>query len=279
MSENIVQWGIKKLAFAVRNDDGSYGTPVMHPGAITLNVSASNNADNILSADDGPYYNGNGASSKTGELTVAKFRDWFLTNILGHIVEDGGIGEGDGVASKFAMLYEVNSDQGGSRYVWYECTAGPISQNHATTTADGTITYATETSTITSSLTELPGDIKRRIWKCPKGSEFYDSFFDAVHIPGQTAGTAPKLSALSIGALTLTPAFDADTTTYTATTTNASDAVSFTAPLGVTVAATANGTAIANGDSVTWSTGDNTVTISLTGATATTTYTVTVTKE
>jgi len=281
MSESKAQWGIEKLAFAVRNEDGSYGAPVMHPGAISLNVSASNNSDNILSADNGPYYNGNGSSSKTGELTVAKFRDWFLTNILGQVTEDGGIGEGDGVANEFAMLYEVSDDQGGFRAVWYDCSAGPISQNHATTTADGTITYATETSTITSSLVDLPGNIKRRMWKCPKGSEFFDTFFDAVHIPGQSASTAPKLSGLTIGSLTLSPAFDADVTTYTATTTNASDAVTATvaAPLGLTIAITANGTTIANGDSVTWATGDNAVVVTVGNGTTSTTYTVTVTKE
>ena len=57
-TESIAEWGIHKLAFAIRNSDGTYETPVMHPGAINLNVASGNSTDNALSADDGRYYGG-----------------------------------------------------------------------------------------------------------------------------------------------------------------------------------------------------------------------------
>ena len=286
ITERIAEWGLKNLAFAViKKENGvitEFGTPFMHPGAITHNVSAGNNTDNALAADDGRYYGGGGSKTKTGELTVARFLNEFRTKIMGEQDYDGMMVEGDAPQVEFAMLWEVNDDQGGNRNIWYDCTAGDITKNNQTTAADGTVTYGTETSTITSVMATLPNGVVARKATIPKGDPRYDTFFEAVVLPERTTPDpepAPKLSALAIGSLTLTPAFDADTTTYAATTTNASDAVTFTAPLGVTVAATANGATIANGDSVTWNEGANTVTVTLTGTTASTTYTVTVTKE
>lgn len=187
ITEAIAEWGISKLAFAtVTKTNGAitaFGTPVMHPGAISLNISSGSNTDNTLSADNGRYYGGAGSKTKSGELNVAKFAKWFRTNVLGEIEEGGGLGEGDAAGAEFAMLWEVDTDQGGTRNVWYDCTASDITKNYATTTADGTVTYATETSTITSVLAELPNGEKRRKWSCEKGSTNYDSFFTAVFYP------------------------------------------------------------------------------------------------
>ena len=192
-TERIAEWGISKLAFAtITKSNGvitGFGTPVMHPGAISLNISAGNNSDNGLAADNGRYYGGSGSKTKTGELNVARFSGWFRKNVLGEIEEGGGIGEGDASSAEFAMLWEVDSDQGGARYVWYCCTASDITKNFATTAIDGTVTYATETSTITSTLAELPNGNKRRKWECEKGSANYANFFSAVYYPTNTTTT------------------------------------------------------------------------------------------
>lgn len=88
----------------------------------------------------------------------------------------------------------------------------------------------------------------------------------------------PVLSTLTIGALTLTPAFAADKTAYTATTYNASDAVSATAGTGVTVSIKANNVTINSGDSPSWTSGENTIEVVASNGTDSTTYTVTLTK-
>ena len=282
-NESIAEWGIHKLAFAlITKVDGvitAFGTPWMHPGAITLNTQPGNSNDNALSADNGRYYGGAAAQTMTGELTVAKFLNQYLTEVLGQEALDGGIGDGEGAGAEVAMLWETNADQGGTRYVWYDCTSTGITKNFQTTTYDGTVTYGTETATLTSTLAELPGGRKLRAWKCEKGNEHYDDFFNAVHVPTDTTPDAPKLSALTIGSLALTPAFDPDVTSYAATTTNATNTVTATAPLGATVTITANGTAVSSGDSVTWNEGENTVAVTVSNGTQSTSYTVTVTKE
>lgn len=87
------------------------------------------------------------------------------------------------------------------------------------------------------------------------------------------------LSSLTIGALTLTPAFDADVTEYTVETSNATNKVTAAAADENATIQILNGeTEIENGSSASWETGENTLTINVTNGSAEKTYTVTVTK-
>ena len=87
------------------------------------------------------------------------------------------------------------------------------------------------------------------------------------------------LSALTIGSLSLSPAFDKDTTSYTATTTAATNTITATASDSEATVEIKNGsTTVTNGSAATWSTGENTVTIKVTNGSESKTYTVTVTK-
>lgn len=88
------------------------------------------------------------------------------------------------------------------------------------------------------------------------------------------------LASLSIGSLTLSPAFAADTMEYTATTSNATNVVNAAAKDSKATVVIKNGsTAVENGISATWSEGENVLTVTVTNGSAVKTYTVTVTKE
>lgn len=105
--------------------------------------------------------------------------------------------------------------------------------------------------------------------------------YKVTQVDPPAASTDATLTALTVGDLTLTPAFASGTLTYTATTTSASDVV--TAVPGNAAAAmklTVNGTEIDNGTAATWKTGSNTLQVVVTAADGTTTktYKVTVTK-
>lgn len=86
------------------------------------------------------------------------------------------------------------------------------------------------------------------------------------------------LSGLTIGALTLTPAFDGGKTEYTANTTNATNKVTAT-PVDdtATIKITVNDTEIENETSATWTSGANEVVVEVTKGDRKTTYTVAVT--
>lgn len=96
-----------------------------------------------------------------------------------------------------------------------------------------------------------------------------------------TPSTDATLIDLRIGALTLSPTFDAEEDTYTAATTNATNTITATpANAGATVEIMVGDVSVNNGSAATWAEGANTVTITVTAADRTTTgvYTVTVTK-
>lgn len=92
------------------------------------------------------------------------------------------------------------------------------------------------------------------------------------------ADSSPKLTALTIGSLTLSPAFAAGTYEYTAATSNATNVINATAPTGANVVLIVNGNSLANGGSATWEDGDNDVLVTVSDSTGSNTYKVTVTK-
>ena len=90
--------------------------------------------------------------------------------------------------------------------------------------------------------------------------------------------TAPQLTALTIGSLTLSPAFAAGTYEYTAATSNATNVINATAPTGANVVLIVNGNSLANGGSATWEDGDNVVLVTVSDSTGSNSYKITVTK-
>lgn len=100
-------------------------------------------------------------------------------------------------------------------------------------------------------------------------------------VASPTPSTDANLSALKLGNVTLSPAFSASTSSYTAETSAASNVITATpASAGAAVEVKVGGKVIENGKSATWEKGSNTVTINVTAEDGSTTksYTVTVTK-
>ena len=185
---NKTQYGLCSLGWAKRNSDKTYGDITMLPGAISLGLTRNDN-NNGLAADNGEYDSGNSSKTVTGDLNVAMFNDAWLTGVLGYIEEAGGIGEGEGTSIEFALVGEVSGDQGGYRFVWYDCTATAPTTTHQTIEIDGTVQYATETCQITSKICELSNGNRRRAFKCEKGSTNYANFFNAVFVPAAATTT------------------------------------------------------------------------------------------
>ncbi len=100
-----------------------------------------------------------------------------------------------------------------------------------------------------------------------------------IHFNGTPTVINTRLSALTIGSLTLSPAFDPDVMEYTVSTSSASDTVTATAEDSDATVAILNGTSsVTSGSSATWASGRNTLKATVTNDTFTRTYTVAVTK-
>ncbi len=174
----------------------------------------------------------------------------------------------------FALLFEFDGDKKALRHVLYNCSVSSRPTLESSTKED-TIEPGTETLSLSADPRE-DGLVKAKSGD-DTTAEAYNNWYNQVYIPVD-AGAA-KLSALSVGSLTLNPAFAAGTTSYSVTTSNASDTVSATAANGATAAIKVNGSNHTSGSAATWNSGTNTVQVivSKTGLT-TTTYTITVTK-
>ena len=95
-----------------------------------------------------------------------------------------------------------------------------------------------------------------------------------------TNNSIPRLASLSLGSLTLSPAFDPDITTYTARTSNTTNTITATGGEDDTVVIKNGSTTVTSGNSATWVDGENVVTVTTTNeAGAVGTYKVYVTKE
>lgn len=153
---------------------------------------------------------------------------------------------------------------------------------------------ATKGDSITFSTPTIEGTIYRRNkldgqdkhpWKAEANegdaslpTNVLTGWFDEVYEPTFNPASA-NLSALTLGSLTLTPAFSGSTTAYTTATTNATNTVTAAAvDSNATIAITNGSTPVTNGQAATWAEGANTLTIVVTSGALTKTYTVTVTK-
>ena len=292
---NKIKYNLKNVHVAKMtiNEDGtfSYGVPKHIPGAVSLTLDAE--GDNTPFYADGiVYFRTISNNGYTGSLEMALIPDWFREEYLqeskdanGVLVENADISD----QVYFALLFEFDGDLRKIRHCMYQCSASRPSVSSQT--KEASITPVTETLNLTADA-RSDGLVKVKTGEDTNAAT-YNNWYQSVYTPTNAesddegdeeqdtpAATVAKLSALSIGSLTLTPAFDPDVTTYTASTTNTTNAVSATGASGADVAITVNGTAHSSGNAATWETGSNTVTVVASGTGLTsTTYTITVTKE
>ena len=278
--------GLDKLFYSKITEDANgnetYGAPVSLAKAMTAELSVEL-AEATLYADDGAaevvkeFQSGtlslgvdNIGLAVAADLTGATIDN---NNVLVSASEDGG--------DPVAIGFRAKKANGKYRYFWlYRVKFGIPSTN--LTTKGESIEFSTPTIEGTVYRRNKVDGLGNHPWKAEVSeddsgvpattiSNWYSSVYEPVY-------PTPTLTALTIGSLSLSPAFNSAVTEYTASTNNATNAVSATASTGATATITANGTAIDSGDSVTWHTGTNTVVIVVVEGSVSKTYTVTVTK-
>lgn len=187
MPENKVKFGLEKLAIAVAtiaaDNSATYATPIMNPGARSLNMEAQGEltqwyADNIV------YYVVNDNNGYSGDLEVARFIDAVKAAIWSIATAANGIQyeSKDTEAVHFALLFEFKGDVQKVRHVFYNCTATRPAVASATT--EDTTEPQTETSTITATSVYVDAVGKEVIkGKCYPGDAAYDNWYEAVTLP------------------------------------------------------------------------------------------------
>ena len=286
--KNKVKFNICNVHYAILTvaDDGtfSYGTPVPMPGAVSLSLDANGEPTNFY-ADGYAYYIISNNMGYDGDLELAIVPESFRTDVLKEQLDSNNvlIENSKVEAENFALLFEFDGDVKKIRHVMYKCAAsrpGIESQ-----TNEDEVEVKTETLSIKA--TPLANGYVKAKTGDNTSDAVYQNWYNTVYIPSSEGGggddpvldDGTDLASLTIGSLTLTPAFNADTIAYTASTTNATNTITaVAADAEAEVAITVNGTAHTSGQAATWETGDNIVRIVVTNGNATKAYTVTVTK-
>lgn len=148
---NKVKYGLSNVYYAKATiaSDGSatYATPVPMLGAVNLSLTAQGSNEPFY-ADNIKYYVTASNTGYEGDLELAMLPDSFRTDILGEIETSDGIiiEETDAVAVPFALLFQFEGDDKGTRHVMYNCTASRPNVEGAT--KEDTTTPQTETITI-----------------------------------------------------------------------------------------------------------------------------------
>lgn len=194
-NENKVKFGLEKVAIAVATiaADGSatYETPIMNPGARSLNMDPQGELTEWY-ADNMVYYVVNNNNGYSGDLEVARFLEAVRAAIWKEATAANGIVyEETGVeAVHFALLFEFKGDARKVRHVYYNCVATRPAVSGQTT--EESVEPQTETSTITAKPVYVPAlDANVVKGKAFEGDAAYDDWYESVTLP--TATTPPNL--------------------------------------------------------------------------------------
>ena len=191
MSEkNKVKFGLSNVHVAkiTKGEDGAitYGTPFKIPGAVNLSLDAEGDNEPFY-ADNMKYYESYANNGYSGELEIAKIPDEFLKEILGQTIDSaGGVLETiNDVISPFAFMYQIEGDQAGTRFCYYNATVSRPSTEAATT--EDTKTPNTDTLSITTSAREDNGQVRYKLALSDTNKTEYDAFFDEVPEPKEAS--------------------------------------------------------------------------------------------
>lgn len=281
MANNKVKYNLKNAHYAMLHiaQDGtvSYGTPVAIPGAVSISLDANGEPENFY-ADGIAYYVINNNMGYDGDLELAMIPESFRVDALNETLDDNNvlIENANTELNSFALLFEFDGDVKHIRHVLYNCSASRPGIEGKTNEESREV----QTETLTIKATPLASGVVKAKTGNTTNSTVYQNWYQSVYMPSAVSGANVNLSALTIGSISLDPAFAAGITAYTAETSNATNAITATAAdenAGVSI--TVNGDSLTNGSSATWEDGENTVVITVTNGGSSKTYTVTVTKE
>ena len=283
MEKNKVKYNLKNAHYALLSFDESnkpvFTIPVALPGAVSISLDANGEPENFY-ADGIAYYVINNNMGYDGDLELALIPESFRTDVLNETLDENGvlIESSDAQLAAFALLFEFDGDIRHIRHVLYNCSASRPSIEGKTNEESKEV----QTETLTIKATPLPdGKVKAKTGNTTNQTA-YEGWYNAVYWTDSEGPTTPDatLSALSIGNLSLTPSFEPDTTSYTTTTSNATNTITAIAnDENAEVVIEVGGSEIESGSSASWQTGENIVTITVTNEDVSKVYTVTVTKE
>lgn len=134
MAKDKVKFGIKNVhIFPQLTDAPTFGPVIDVPGAVSLSLDAQGDISKFY-ADNIVYYQTSANNGYEGDLEVALIPDEVFEKIFNYVKDEKNVYTEN--ASKnvvpFAMTFEEEGDQAGTKFVLYNCTATRPSRSLAT---------------------------------------------------------------------------------------------------------------------------------------------------
>lgn len=123
-----IKYGISNCYYAkatiAANGSATYATPVALPGAVNLSLDAQGDTSEFF-ADNIVYYTSVSNTGYEGDLELAMIPDSFFKDILGYLTDTNGVLIENAGAEPvhFALTFQVQTDTGSKRVVFYNCVA------------------------------------------------------------------------------------------------------------------------------------------------------------
>lgn len=123
-----VKFGIKNVHIfpieSMVNGVPTYGNVINAPGAVSFSMGAQGEINKFY-ADNIVYYQSSANNGYEGDLTLALIPEEFYEKIFGQVPDANGVmTENAAIEAKaFAMTFEEDGDQTGTKFVLYNCTA------------------------------------------------------------------------------------------------------------------------------------------------------------
>ena len=145
-----VKFGIKNVhIFPMLTDAPTYDLVIPVPGAVSLSLNAQGEINKFY-ADNIVYYQTSANNGYDGDLEIAMIPDEVWEKIFNYVKNTDNVYTEN--ASKnvvpFAMTFEEEGDQSGTKFVLYNCTATRPSRSFAT--IEETKTPTTQTISISA---------------------------------------------------------------------------------------------------------------------------------
>jgi len=190
---NKIRYGLRNTKYALYNPTtGEYGTPKAMPGAVSLSLSREGGDSSDFYADDGIYFTFAGTNGGySGDLTLARILDSIRADLLGEVVDPvtGAQFETTDVEPpQFAIITEMQGDQGPIGFVFYNCKANRPEISANTKNESPSVDTEALNVRIAAQSFEFNGQTRQfvqgHIEKTAENAAQFAEFFTKVVIPG-----------------------------------------------------------------------------------------------
>lgn len=192
-AKRAVKYGVEKVYYAIRNDDGTYGKPKPLPGAVSITLEPKGES-NPFYADNSVWFNEETNAGYTGKIELAYLDDDAYMDLLGERKDAiGGLyDDADASPAHVALLWETGGNVRAKHVCYYDTTfSRPSDKSNTKTDKTDPDTFELDFASVPTELAVGEETVKTTRYSIASDNEaakeVYVKWFDEVAIPQAAA--------------------------------------------------------------------------------------------